>query len=101
MKIYQGFSGGIVVKNPPTNAGEPDSIFGSGRSPGVENGNPLQCSCLENSIDRGAWQATVRGVAKSQTRVSEHKHMEASLVSGLFPIPSPSGPQLFWDIVDM
>ena len=48
-------------------AGEPGLIPGSGRSPGEDNGNPLQYSCLENSIDRGAWQATVHGVAKSQT----------------------------------
>ena len=45
---------------------------GSGRSPGGENGSPLQCSCLENPMDRGAWQATVQGVAKSQTRLSVH-----------------------------
>ena len=44
------------------------SIPGSGISPGVENGNPFQNSCLENSMDRGAWQAIVQGVAKNQTR---------------------------------
>ena len=49
--------GGRVVKNLPANAGDTGSILGSGRSPGVGNGNPLQYSCLENSIDRGAWQA--------------------------------------------
>ena len=43
------------------------SIPGSGRSPGGGNGNPLQCSCLENPVDRGAWRATVHGAAKSQT----------------------------------
>ena len=51
---------------------------GSGRSPGKGNGNPLQYSCLRNPMDRGAWQATVRGVAKSQTRLeqlSTHTHM--------------------------
>ena len=55
-----------VLKNPPANAGDTrnlGSIPGSGRSPGVGNGNPLQYSCLENSMDRGAWQATVHGVA--------------------------------------
>ena len=61
------FSAGAVVKTSPANAGDMSSIPGSGRSPGVGNGNLLQCSCLENSIDRGAWQATVQGVAKSQT----------------------------------
>ena len=58
-----GFSGGSV-KNPPSNAGDPGSISGSGRCPGEGNGNPLQYSCLGNSMDRGAWRATVHGVAK-------------------------------------
>ena len=58
------------VKNPPANAGNTGDkglIPGSGRSPGGGNGNPLQYSCLENPMDRGAWQATVHGVAKSWT----------------------------------
>ena len=51
------------------------SIPGPGRSPGEGNGNPLQYSCLENPMDRGAWQATVHGVAKSQTQLSDsHVH---------------------------
>ena len=54
-------SGGTVRKNPPANAGDTGSIAGSGRSPEEGNGNPLQCSCLENAMDRGAWQATLRG----------------------------------------
>ena len=63
--MYQaGFPGGSVVKNLPANAGDVGSIPGSGRSPGEGNGNPLQYSCLENPMDRGAWQATVHGVAK-------------------------------------
>ena len=49
------------------NAGDPGSIPGSGRSPGEGNGNPLQYSCLENPMDRGAWWATVHGVAESDT----------------------------------
>ena len=61
--IYSGFPGGSVVKN-PTNAGDTGSISGPGRSPGEENGNPLQNSCLRNSMDRGAWWATVPGVVK-------------------------------------
>ena len=59
-----------MVKNPPANAGDLSLIPGSERSPGIENGNPLQYSCLENSMDRGAWQATVHGVAESQTRLT-------------------------------
>ena len=58
----------LVVKNLPANAGDArntGSIPGSGRSPGLGNGNPLQYSCLENSMDRGAWQATVYGGAES------------------------------------
>ena len=62
-----GFPGGSVVKNPLAIAGETDSIPGSGRSPGGGNGNPLQCSCLGNPMDRGAWWVTVHGVAKSLT----------------------------------
>ena len=57
-----GFPGGTVVKYPPANAGHARdlrSIPGSGRSPGGGNGNPLQSSCLENPMDRGAWWATV------------------------------------------
>ena len=57
----------LVVKNPPANTGDPrdaGSILGSGRSPGVGNGNPLQYSCLENYMDRGAWQAAVHSVTK-------------------------------------
>ena len=66
---YLGFPGGSEVKASASNAGDPASIPGSGRSPGEGNGNPLQYSCLENPMDRGAWWATVHGVAKSQTRL--------------------------------
>ena len=58
----------LVVKNPPANAGElrdAGSVPGSGRYPGGEHVNPLQCSCLENPMDRTAWQATVQRVEKS------------------------------------
>jgi len=72
----------LVVKNLPANAGdvrEVRSIPGLGRSPGGGNGNPLQYSCLENPMDRGAWRATVHGItratvhgiAKSRTRLSD------------------------------
>jgi len=53
-----------LVKNLPANAEDADSIPASGRSPGEGNSNPLQYSCLGNPIDRGAWQATVHGVAE-------------------------------------
>ena len=58
-------SGGLDSKEAAHSAGEQVSISGLGRSPGEGNGNPLQYSCLENSMDRGAWQSTVHGVAKS------------------------------------
>ena len=62
------FPGGSVVKNSPANAGDAGDVGlipGLGRSLGEGNGNPLQCSCLENPMDRGAWRAAVHGVAKS------------------------------------
>ena len=60
----------VNKKYPPANAGAVGSIPGLGRSPGVRNGNPLQYSCLENSMDRGTWWATVYGVTKRQTQLS-------------------------------
>ena len=66
-----GFPGGSVVKNLPANAGDMGSVPESRRSPGEENVNPLQYSCLGNPMDRGAWWATVHGVTKSQTRLSD------------------------------
>ena len=67
---FQGFPGGSQVKASASNVGDLGSIPGSGRSPGEGNGNPLQYSCLENPMDREARQATVHGVAKSRTRLS-------------------------------
>ena len=67
---FLGFPSSTVAKNLPANAGDTrdsGSIPGSGRSPGVGNGNLLQYSCPENSLDRGAWLATVHGVAESDT----------------------------------
>ena len=58
-------------QNLPASAGDPGSIPGSGMSPGDGNGYPLQYSCLENSMDTGAWGATVHGVAKFWTRLSD------------------------------
>ena len=60
-------------KNLPGDAGDLGLIPGLGRSPGGGNGNPLQYSCLENAMGREAWRATVHGVPKSQTRLSEQK----------------------------
>ena len=59
-----GFPSGSVVKNPPANAGDMDLILGSERSSGEGNGNPLQYSCLENPMDRGARWAAVHGVVE-------------------------------------
>ena len=67
-----GIPGGASGEEPTVNAGdirEAGSIPGSGRSPGEGHGNPLQCSCLENVMDRGAWQITVHRVAKSRTQL--------------------------------
>ena len=68
------FPGGVVIKNLPANAGDTSSIPGSGRSPGVGNGNPHEYSCLENSMDRGAWWATVHGVAQSDTTAEDSQY---------------------------
>ena len=59
-----GFPHTSVGEESACNAGDPGSVLGPGRSPGEGNGNPLQYSCLENPMNRGAWQATVHGVAK-------------------------------------
>ena len=79
-----GFPGGSEDKASACNAGDPGSIPGLGRSPGEGNGNLLQYSCLENPMDRGAWQATVHGVAKSRTRLSDF----ISLHLHLYGLPS-------------
>ena len=77
-ELFQYFNNGytgmglpwrLMVKDPPANAGDVGWIPGSGRSPGEGNDNPLQYSCLENPMDRGVWQATVLGIAKSWTRL--------------------------------
>ena len=67
-----GFPGGSGDKESACNAGDPGLIPGSGRSPGEGKGKPLQYSCLENPMDRGAWWTTVRGVTESDT--TEHAH---------------------------
>ena len=75
-----------TVKKLPANAGDWGSIPGSGRSPGGGNGNPLQYFCLENPMDRGAWQAAVHEVAKNQTQLNTHRHRPP-------PPPAPSSNQ--------
>ena len=74
-----GFPGGSDGKESTCSVGDPGSIPGSGRSPGEGNGNPLQYSCLENPMIRGAWQATVHEVAKSRTRLSDFLYCKCSL----------------------
>ena len=70
-KLGKHFPDGSDDQESACNAGDPSSIPGSGKSPGEGNGNPLQYSCLENCMDRGAWQATAHGVAKSRTRLRD------------------------------
>ena len=69
--MLHGFPGGSVVKNLSANAGDTRLIPVWGRSPGEGNGNPLPYSCLENPMDRGGWWATVHGVAKSGTQLTD------------------------------
>ena len=74
--------GGLVVKDLPAKAGDVSSIPHLERSPGEENGNPLQYSCLRNPMDRGAWQATVYGVPKSWMALSMHVCMHTLVFQG-------------------
>ena len=67
LPLHLYFPDGSVVKNPPANAGDMDSVSDLGRSPGEGNGNPVQYFCLGDPMDRGAWWATVHGVVKTQT----------------------------------
>ena len=82
--MEEGFPGGLVVKNQPTNLGETGNVGlipKSGRSPAGGNGNPFQYSCLKNPMDRGAWRATVHGVAQSHTKLSTDSRIWKQLVS--------------------
>ena len=67
----EGFPGGSDDKESVCNGGDPGSVPGLGRSPRERNGNPLQYSYLENSMNRGAWQAPVHGLSKSQARLMD------------------------------
>ena len=69
------FPGGLEVKASACNVEDVGLIPGLGRSPGEGNGNPLQCSCLENPMDGGAWWFTVHGVTKSRTRLSDFTYL--------------------------
>ena len=71
LRLLWDFPGDSVVKNLPANAGDEGLIPGLGRSPGERNGKSLQYSCLGNPIDREAWQAAVRGVAKESDTISD------------------------------
>ena len=66
-RLHGGFPGGSVEENLSANTGDMGSVPGLRRSPGEGNGNPLQYSCLENPMDKGAWQSTVCGVTESYT----------------------------------
>ena len=83
--IYTGidFPGSSDGKESAYNAGDPGSVSGLGKSPEEGNGNPLQYSCLENSMDRGAWWATVHGVAKSQTRLRNFHYLTNEILINL------------------
>ena len=91
IQLYMGFPGGSVIKNLPANAGDMGLIPRWGRSPGEGNGNPLQYSCLGNSMDRGAWQATVHGAAKeldpTYTTTSVHPTRETQASPCLYQSP--------------
>ena len=84
-----GFPGGSVVKNLPANAGDTGSIPGWGRSPGEGNGNPLQCSCLENPMDRGAWWLQSMGrMSRTKQQQQGITFRERSVASYLQAKPS-------------
>ena len=79
--MHPGFPRGSVIKTPPANAGAAGHIGlipGSGRSPGGENGSPLQYSCLQNPMDRGVWWAIIPGVAKESDRT---EHLKNNIVA--------------------
>ena len=79
MPEERGFPHSSVGKESACDAGDPGLIPGLGRFPGKGNGNPLQYSCMENPMDGGAWWATVHGVAKSRTRLSDFTSLSLSL----------------------
>ena len=86
----RGFPGGSIGKESACNMGDLDSIPGLGRFPGEGNGNPLQYSCLKNPMNRGAWQATIYGVAQSWTLLSVSEHPCTNAILSFF-LPSTFG----------
>ena len=76
-----------MEKNPCAKAGDMGSISGLGRSPGEGNGNPLQYSCLENPMNRGAWRATVHGVAKESDMTKQLNNNMITIIIGLQKFP--------------
>ena len=94
MLQIKGFPGSSDSKESACSAGNPDLIPGSGRCPGEGNGNPLQYSCLENPMDRGAWRATVLAVAKSWTQHYAADHtskllLPSNILSSNADFPKP------------
>ena len=90
-----GSPSGLAVKNPPANARDAGLIPESGRSPGEGNGNPLQYSCLGNSMDRRVWRAIVHGVAKSRTQLSDWLYYNSNKFPHHLSIPfSQATPQI-------
>ena len=81
-----GFPGGSDGEESTCNVGDMGLIPGLGRSPGGGHDNSLQCSCLENPMDRGAWQATVHGVAKSWTQLTNYAHTFFSWLALFLPL---------------
>ena len=86
-----GFYGGSDGKESACNSEDLGSILRSGRSPGEGNGYPLQYSCLQNPMDRGAWRATVNGVAKSRTQLSDFHHGASQVMLVIKSPPANAG----------
>ena len=93
VRVTGDFPGGSDGKASAYNAGDLGSIPGSGRSPGEGSGNPLQFSCQENPMDGGAWWATVHGVAKSWTRLSDFTVNVSCIAGGFFTADPPGKPR--------
>ena len=92
--------GTLAGQESACSAGEPCSVPRSGRSPGDGNDNPLWYSCLENSLNRGAWGATVHGVSKSRTQLSDFNFSVFPVSQWLFPSLCLSQVVCVWDIID-
>ena len=84
MFLFMGFHGGSVVKNPSASVGDMGSIPGSGKSPGEGNGKLLQYSCLENSMDRGVWWATVHGITKESDMTQQLNNNQQLLLTDCY-----------------